>query len=574
MCTSFGGALPAAAQSQVQTASLGAAVEAQFRAAIIRERRLADDRELRAIAEAEARMRSARANARAATSNRAEAEAALARARTNYTELVNADRLRDSAARIQVAAFRAEIDNVLATASPELIAAYQEFADGDRASAWTTLETLLRARAAARLAAARAVAASEVRQLAELREIMRINGEATGLHVLTLWDQAAELDPSHFWSQIHRTRLAQRDVGDLARAQSSATDALRAAASPYERMVALNELGELAVLRTDFPTALTQLMEAERIARARVEADPRDGVAWEDLHVALDRVAGAHIASGDYEAARPLVEEQHRVSTSLVRAVPGDAVFEEQLGMDLIALGDIAVEVDDDDSGAMRYFTEALALFRRLAAADRENLAIRRHVGLALDRVGMIYYNARMIPEASAAYAEALGIARRLVEADPASVNAQDALAAVLISFGNLEIARRDFTSALRYLGEAERINRGLLDAAPNNSDRRFTLAKLLLRQGQAHLESGAPRAALAPSREALPILLERSRSHPNDANSQVTYVLALWQLARTPGSGTSWAQVINAAEPLEARGMLDPGFTAELREYQSGARR
>ena len=134
------GLQPAAAQPRAEEAvsprsGLVSALEAQFRAALIRERNLADSRELAQIAAAENRMRSARRALADAAADRSAAQAALDAARADYQRLVSAIPLREAVAQVEAAAFRAEIEGAVVQASPELIEAYRAFADGDRAGA-------------------------------------------------------------------------------------------------------------------------------------------------------------------------------------------------------------------------------------------------------------------------------------------------------------------------------------------------------------------------------------------------------------------------------------------------------
>ena len=181
-------------------------LEAQFQASIIRDRRLADDREQRLIAEAEARLRAARASF---DQRMAGADASLAAARLDYARLVSEVALRDSAARAEVETYRQEARNLAAQSTPELLDAYQRFADGDQEGAYPVIASLTQAQVNARLAAAHATAAAQVRQQAKLRDIMRAQGRgsATAAEVLALWNQAVELNPQDVAAQLGRARL-------------------------------------------------------------------------------------------------------------------------------------------------------------------------------------------------------------------------------------------------------------------------------------------------------------------------------------------------------------------------------
>lgn len=206
----LGVALLAGSAWGAETGDVARGLEAQYQAALIRERRLADDRELRLIAQYETELRAARARY---DQGEAGAQAELAVARERFAAEVANIALRESSLRAELAAYRAEAQGLAQRATPELLDAYQRFADGDRVGAWPVIEALTQAQVRATMAAAGARAAVAVRDAAQARETMRLFGEAGAADVLTLWDQAAALDPGDFETQIYRARLARTRTG-------------------------------------------------------------------------------------------------------------------------------------------------------------------------------------------------------------------------------------------------------------------------------------------------------------------------------------------------------------------------
>ncbi len=170
-------------------------LEAQYQAALIRERRLADDRETRLIADAEAQLRKARTRVDEANTASLQDRRSLQSARDDYARLVADVASRDARSKAEIEAYRSEAKVLATSATPEKLAALQRFADGDRVGAWPVLQDLTEASVRARMAAAGAAAGAEMRELARLRGIMRNNGEATTEEVLSIWDRAAALDP-------------------------------------------------------------------------------------------------------------------------------------------------------------------------------------------------------------------------------------------------------------------------------------------------------------------------------------------------------------------------------------------
>jgi hypothetical protein len=172
MATSADADPPSVAQ-QAADAAVVRGLEAQYQAALIRERRLADDREQRLIADAEARLTRARAAADAAAGDAAAIQTELAAARDEYATLVESIAQRDASARAEIDSYRREAENLVARASPEMRRALERFADGDRVGAWPVIEQETQARVRARIAAAEQAAAADLEEIERLRREMQ-----------------------------------------------------------------------------------------------------------------------------------------------------------------------------------------------------------------------------------------------------------------------------------------------------------------------------------------------------------------------------------------------------------------
>src|ERR1700728_229234 len=115
-------AQPVAAQ-EADRQALAQGLQAQYEVALIRDRKLADDRETQEIGALEARLRAARAQADAARGDARQADAALASARTDYVTLAAQVVQHDPPAQAEVAGLHAEAQAVAAKASPAKAAA-------------------------------------------------------------------------------------------------------------------------------------------------------------------------------------------------------------------------------------------------------------------------------------------------------------------------------------------------------------------------------------------------------------------------------------------------------------------
>lgn len=166
-----------AGELSVEQARVIAGLEAQFQAALIRERRLADDRENRLLDEGEARLARARAAADAAAGEASEVEAELDAARRDFANLTESIAQRDALFQAQLAAYRSEAADMVVRSTPERLAALQRFADGDRVGAWPVIEDLTQASVRARLSAAEQASEADSAEVERLRDEMQAGVE-------------------------------------------------------------------------------------------------------------------------------------------------------------------------------------------------------------------------------------------------------------------------------------------------------------------------------------------------------------------------------------------------------------
>ena len=183
-------------------------LEAQFAAVLIKERKLADDRETRLLGAAEERLIKARAEL---STLKRDTVAELGAARAEYARLAAGIVQRDAAAQTEIEAYRAEAEQRVAQATPEELAALQQFADGDRVVAEPVLMSIREARKRATLKAAEMRIAQDERATADEHNIMREHGEATTLEVLKLYDIAAADDPADSKTNLMRGWLSQQE---------------------------------------------------------------------------------------------------------------------------------------------------------------------------------------------------------------------------------------------------------------------------------------------------------------------------------------------------------------------------
>ena len=553
-------ALAPAATAQT-TPSLAASIEAQYRLALIRERRLASERELQTIASAETRMRDARHQLAAATRDRAAAERALASARADFVRLVNNVPLREAVALVAAEAFRAEFAGVAAQATPQMLEAYREFADGDRVAAWAALDVLLHARASARQIAAAAAASAEISQLARLRLIMRAHSEATTEDVITLYAQATSLFDGNYqdWFELSRLYI---DSGDLPLAQRAAERALAANPPPFRRTQILKSLGDTLLLQghpADARGAYAQSLAASQ----EIEGVNRQ------VGVAFAQEGLGHVASalGDEEAARAAFSEERRVLYEILSADPdqmdalrglivanaelgllsytaGDqeqslASYREamQFGERVIALGATVLDVSNfamatEGAGSIllvsgqleeaeTHFRRVLELRRPIAAADASAAKLQTELASALSNLSMALGYQGRTEEAEPMLDEALGISRQLAAQFPDNWDLQRGFSIDLNRKGEILQARGDDAGAAAVFRESLAVIRRVAAANPSSgaiaNDVLYTMMRLSQAVGE---DPPASRAVLA---EAIALGGRSVAQHPDDASLALT---------------------------------------------------
>ncbi len=497
-----------AAAAQVERDAVVRGLQAQYEIALIRERKLADDRESALIGALELRLKQARASADAAKGQAQRANVELVAARADYARLASELGGRNASVQADVEAYRAQAQRLTAQASPEKLAALQRFADGDRLGAWPTIERLVAAQDAAP-GATDASRAADARQLAGLRDVMRGHGEATTADVLTLFEKAAALDPSNFATQIDIARLAH-DGGDLVRARAAAEQAVRVAAGDSERATALRWDGEQRVAQHDIEGATTDFGQALTILRQVAANDPSPR-AQSDVAAVLQDQGDLQIASGDFKAARSSLLEGLAIRQHLAEAAPNDAGAQDLVTSMYQRIGDLDEKTGDLD-GARQALEQALTIRQRLLAADPSNTDLQYYVSGVLRRLGDLSLKQGDLAAARTAYAKCLEIRRRLSAANPASAQLQEAISLDLEDLAAVAVSQNDVAEARSDLHQSLDIRRRLGAADPTNA----AMQQLILR--------------------------------------------ALARLARLAGSGVTWDEVATQYRGIKAAGQLTAG--------------
>lgn len=414
-------------------------ISAQYAAEQFRMARVADEKAQALMAENEAQRRRLAAVLKDAKATAAQRDEARAQIRKLDQELsaINARLMASEQAsdelKAQVREYERQITEAVETASPEVAAAYEQYAQGDRDAAYAVIDRLSRAEAEAAKRAGEIRAGALLRRPATLAFDRRDRGEMTLAQVIEAWERAQAADPRFHRGWLDLTEL-YIEAGRLADARRAADETLKTAATDLERGMALGLLGEVQLDQGDAVAARASLKEAVAVLEALTKSAPEDAVALRALMAVRDRL--------------------------------GDSVM-----------------ADRDDNGALALFRTNLDTARKLLALAPDNKKARRDLMLALTKVGVHESQMVLMQSADARFTEALAVLDELQKLDPANPEYKRYRAAILIEGAGVAVARGDGARAAARFEEGEKILRGLGKADPSSATLQSDLAVALQRR-------------------------------------------------------------------------------------------
>jgi tetratricopeptide (TPR) repeat protein len=541
------------------------------------------------------------------------AKAQLALAQKTFTDALAA---RDRLYAAEIAAFRGAVEDIAKT--PEGVEALAVFNGGDEAGALAILDRLAAAREEGRQKKAAVEHAADLRRNAALALEARDRGKVSTAAVIARYEEVTALDPGLHWDWVTLCRL-YREAGKLADARKAAEQAARTATRDRERSVAFNELGDVETAQGDLAGARKAYEQGLVIARALAAADPSNAQAKRDLSISLGKLGDVVTAQGDLASARKAYEEALAITRALAASDPSNpdarrdvSVALNWLGQVLLAQGDypgarkayeesLAIARDlaafeppranarrdlsaalwnlgavlaaqGDLAGARKSFEEGLAIARAMVAADPSNADARRVVFLSVAKLGEVLVAQGDFAGARTAFEEGLGVARALAAADPSSADARRNVSVSLNELGDVLVIQGDLVGARKAYEESLGLRRALAASDPSSGDARRDVGVTLDKLGKVLKGLGD----LAGARKAYEESLGGARAHlasdPSSADAKRDVAASLWRLAEIPGSGVTWAQVVEALEAMEKSGQLAPADRRFLDEARRNA--
>lgn len=500
-------------------------LEAQHQAALIRERRLADDRELALIEVAADRMAKLRAQY---DKKIAGSEAALKLARTDYANLVRQVASRDQTSHAELEAYKAEVRGLAANASPERLDALQRFADGDRVKSWAVLEAIRVSEDRAAQVASNTRRAIRWREDANLREIMRLNGEATVVQVWELRDRASELDPSDFSNEIDRGRLLAM-LGRLKEAWAAAQRGLNLARDDDERLIALIDMGDAHWEGGYWDDARRTYAVAGDIARTGSSTNGRVG------YIALTRLTS-----------RLFDDDQNTVALlrEYLKRVESEGIAPEKARELAQALPQIIMPSQESISFAEQILAGRIKLWgdaskQPQAQAGADWAVVNEELSIALGEMAFVKFMQHQWNDSADLHKQELAIDRLRLERD-ASVRNREHLASSLQSYSDAQLLKGDYGAAGSGYREVVAITLGLFQSDPNNGKFAASYANSLFRAGALLLivrDFKRARESWEMAKALIELLASRS-PEARSADSQLMAVQLLLGLLQEASGG------------------------------------
>ncbi len=320
-------------------------------------------------------------------------------------------------------------------------------------------------------------------------------------------------------------------------------------------------LGDALRRKGDLDGALTHFHRYLAISTDLAAAHPGDATFAAEVSYGHGNLGAVHEAAGDLD--RALAE--YRLSVALDRPrlknAPDSAKAQEDLATSLNRVG-VVLQTTGDLAGARQAFTEEIALRRQLVAAAPDHATHQLLLATCLAYTGVIEQMMGERERAIASFSEELGIAAKLAAGDPTNIasrrnvaSAQQRLAMLLTD---------DLPSAIAMIDEAERTMREVVSI-----DRRpawqLDLAAAIQREGALRMLAGDRVRMRDAAREALTLIEAQAAAAPK--NPKITRTLCEILLfaadAEAPGSGAATDFRTRVANLTAADRNRDPRITA-----------
>jgi len=227
--------------------------------------------------------------------------------------------------------------------------------------------------------------------------------------------------------------------------------------------------------------ALTEYLEAQKLARQLLEMSPQDGARRRELMFVHQKIGDVRQVLGDLDAAMA----EYRTALTLIQhaaaGAPENRGWRRDVAITLRRIGQVHSGKNDFD-GALEQLKAALEIITVLAQEDpndnvtQSNLA-SNHRDIAVVHAQRGDVGRGDLDAALAGYQSAIAIQERLIARDPENATSQFPLAAFYAGLGGVLRRQGDLAGALERYRMAYALRQGLALKDPTNPGRQNSLA-------------------------------------------------------------------------------------------------
>lgn len=227
---------------------------------------------------------------------------------------------------------------------------------------------------------------------------------------------AAELAVSEtfYWLECGRVRRTVSTDDRTLQAYQKARDLAVAHDQPYERSVALIEIGYLNFSQGQLGVALDLFNESLKIAEQESGDDRFDHTTWD----AYLGVGDVRFALGDRNQAFEAFKDSLAVAERRVELEPANASWAKKRQVSLTRVADVHLRDRSFDS-ALESYSDALDALKELKQQYPDNISLKRSIAVSLNKVGETQFRSGQREEAVKSFSESLKLRRDLAEIDP-----------------------------------------------------------------------------------------------------------------------------------------------------------
>ncbi|HOG93914.1 MAG TPA: tetratricopeptide repeat protein, partial [Opitutaceae bacterium] len=343
------------------------------------------------------------------------------------------------------------------------------------------------------------------------------------LQRLAMWDQTAlqqALDtPANNIGQLlqHAGVLLQSDTG--LKAESLALFLLYGATT---RLTALGSLGHVG-------SALHAFADWTHHWPSGDNGTPQMERTRSVLYSRLGDLASDQ---GKLQEAERFFSQDLAITKRLAESNPANATWQRDLAVSLARLGDLAI-AQGKIPDAEHFFSQTLDINQRLAESDTANADWQLGLSVPLIKLGDLATAQGQLQEAERFFSQALNITRRLAESDTANTDWQRGLSVALERLGDLAAARDQLQEAERFCAQSLDIAKRLAASDTINADWQRDLFVSFIKLAVIKAEQDQTAEALLYAEQSLSIIERLATEAPDHAQWQKDRAIALEFIAQ-----------------------------------------